>query len=189
MKIIIGLGNPGAEYSNTRHNIGFNIIDNFAKKKQLEFVFKPWFNSEIAEYIHNQEKIILCKPSTFMNNSGEAVLKLKQFFKIENQDILVIYDDIDLKLGKIKIYQKGGAGTHNGMKSIISKIGSEFPRLRCGIESRGVSSPEQQATSSFVLSNFTPDETEIALNLINKATKALESILKNGYEKTMNGYN
>ena len=190
MKLIVGLGNPGPKYENTRHNAGYMIIDIFAKQLNAD-EFKPEkkFNSLLSTVEHNDEKILLAKPTTFMNLSGQSVLAISQFYKIDPSNIWVIYDDVDLPLGQIRIRKDGGPGTHNGMESIITNIGQNFPRFRFGIESRGVTSPEQQDISSFVLSPFTNEELEIVKKTLKKAAEALKTVLEEGIIEAMNKYN
>lgn len=164
MKIIIGLGNIGAKYLNTRHNCGFLAIDALAeelvkKGAEVRFEEEKKLKSAIAKIIYKDETILLVKPLTFMNLSGEAVTAILSFYKAPLENLAVIYDDIDLPLGKVRIREKGSAGTHNGMRDILEKLGTEnFQRIRIGIESRGESAPEQQDLHSFVLSNFTDEE-------------------------------
>ncbi len=133
MKLIVGLGNPGRQYADTKHNIGFMVVDYLAGKLGIK-VDKIKFKSIIGEGFVGTEKIVLAKPQTYMNLSGEAVLDMVQWYKPEPQDMLVIFDDMDLPLGKLRLRMKGSAGGHNGMKSIIYLVQSdEFPRLRIGI--------------------------------------------------------
>ena len=132
MKIIVGLGNPGKEYENTKHNLGFMFIDYLISKYNLgnEKKFK---NSKILETKINEEKVVLAKPQTYMNLSGNAVIELKTWYKVENNDILIVYDDFDILFGNVRFREKGSAGTHNGMKDIVNKLSStEIPRLRIG---------------------------------------------------------
>jgi len=173
MKIIVGLGNPGKEYANTRHNAGFMALDALHKKLNAEdWKEESKFKAEIASATVNGEKVLLVKPTTFMNLSGEAVTKILSFYKIDLEDLTVIYDDIDLPTGTIRIRDKGSAGTHNGMKSIIQLLGSEeFKRIRIGTESRGELAPEQQDTSSYVLSDFGKEEKVLI-------DKAIEEIIE-----------
>ncbi|MCF7906511.1 aminoacyl-tRNA hydrolase [Patescibacteria group bacterium] len=155
MKIIIGLGNPDKKYNNTRHNIGFFILDNFLEKNLNSFSsFKKEkkFKSYISEGFLNNEKIILSKPLTYMNNTGDSVFLLKEYFNLENEDICVIQDDKDLEFGKIKFKKDSGSGGHNGIKSIIEKIsGNDFYRIKIGIKNEKV---EKMDTADFVLSKF-----------------------------------
>lgn len=191
MKLIVGLGNPGKEYEKSRHNVGFMIVDELQKNLKFDNFHKETkFDAEMSIGILKEEKIILAKPLTFMNLSGESIMKIVQFYKIPVEEVLVVYDDLDLKLGEIRIRKKGGPGTHNGMKSIVETLGSEdFPRLRVGIESRGVSSPLQQETTSFVLSSFVKEEESIIKKTAEKALNALKIALTEGLEKAMNSFN
>ncbi len=160
MKIIVGLGNPGSKYQNNRHNTGFMALDALQEKLETtDWKEESKFKAMISETVTKGEKTLLVKPLTFMNLSGEAVTKILNFYKADLQDLTVIYDDLDLPTGTIRIREKGSAGTHNGMKSIIQLLGAEeFKRIRIGIESRGTLASEQQDTSSFVLSDFGNEE-------------------------------
>jgi peptidyl-tRNA hydrolase, PTH1 family len=190
MILIAGLGNPGEKYQHNRHNIGFMIINNIADNYHADFKLKPKFNAEIAEINDlKYDKILLVKAHTFMNNSGEAIEKIAGFYKIPKNHIWVIVDDLDLKLGKVRILKNGGPGTHNGMKSIVEKIGTQFPRFRFGIESRGLSSPTEQETASFVLSDFSKTEQKTLEEIINKAGSIINYALENGLDTAMNQYN
>src|SRR3989338_922255 len=159
---IIGLGNVGKEYGGTRHNAGFILVDQL----QQSWKFPEWKEEKklkalISSGTYQEQKIILVKPTTFMNLSGEAVSLVTNFYKIAPENTWVTYDDMDLPLGKIRIRTDGSAGTHNGMKSILQHLPTiNFPRIRIGIESRGVEHgmPEQMDTSDFVLSKFTAKE-------------------------------
>lgn len=191
MKLIVGLGNPGKEYENSRHNAGFMVVEETHKL----FGASDWkqdkkFKAHIAECTVKGEKIILAKPVTFMNLSGESVAPIATFYKIEPKDILVIFDELDVPFGQIRLRKSGGPGTHNGMKSIVEKLGSkEFPRLRFGIESRGLTAPEQQDTTSFVLSPFTKEEQDTLKQTIKNAAKSIETFLTEGLESAMNKFN
>ncbi len=175
MKIIVGLGNPGPKYGKTRHNAGFMTIQAlFEKLEGKEWKESTKFKSLIAEVQLNGEKTLLVKPLTMMNLSGQAVAKILNFYKESPENLTVIYDDLDLPLGTIRIREKGSAGTHNGMKSIIQELGAEeFQRIRLGIESRGEIAPEQQDTSSYVLSDFTKEEEPIIKKSIEEALEEL----------------
>jgi PTH1 family peptidyl-tRNA hydrolase len=132
MYIIAGLGNPGKEYANTRHNSGYMALEYLAEKLNVK-LNKLKFNSVYGETSVNGEKVMLVKPVTYMNRSGLALGEIIRFYKVPTENLIVIYDDIDIPLGTLRIRPKGSAGTHNGMKSIISSLGSEFPRIRIGI--------------------------------------------------------
>ncbi|HCW32275.1 MAG: peptidyl-tRNA hydrolase, peptidyl-tRNA hydrolase, PTH1 family [Candidatus Peregrinibacteria bacterium GW2011_GWE2_39_6] len=180
MKVIIGLGNPGKQYELTRHNLGFMAVEELRKElKGGGFRTEAKFKAEICRLEFSGEKIILVRPQTFMNLSGEAVRLLKHFYKISNEDIWVVYDDVDLPLGVLRIREDGSAGTHNGMKSIIQTTASEvFPRFRLGIESRGVLSPGQQEIASFVLEPFRNEELPQVREGIDLFVKAVVLALK-----------
>jgi PTH1 family peptidyl-tRNA hydrolase len=184
MKIIVGLGNIGEKYIRTRHNCGFIVIDNFLEAiKKEENQKSEWkeesklkaFTSKIS---YQNETLLLAKPTTLMNRSGESIKNIMNFFKEPIENLIVIYDDIDLPLGEIRIREKGSAGTHNGMKSVIENLGSkEFIRIRIGIESRGSLTSEKQEISSYVLSNFTENEVPLLKASVEKAIKELKKII------------
>ena len=177
MKLLVGLGNPGSEYKNTRHNIGFSIIDNAADK--LEIISeKNRFDSCIIEAKHSSNKVLLMKPQTFMNNSGVAVSKVVNFYKIPLENIIVFHDDIDLDFGKIKFKMGGGHGGHNGLRSIDQHIGKYYYRLRYG-----VGRPFDKAqVSSYVLGNFTADEKTKNIKIIDSIVCNLSLIIDGEYE-------
>ncbi|MDD3887471.1 MAG: aminoacyl-tRNA hydrolase [Patescibacteria group bacterium] len=160
MKIIIGLGNPGEKYNNTRHNVGFQTLNILAKKLDLNFSLEKKFNAEIAQTTLKDEKTILAKPQTFMNNSGLSVQALVSFYKIDpKKDLIIIYDDIDLLIGEIRTSGQSSGG-HNGMQSIIQSLGTnEIKRFRIGI----LNLPKEQIskTSNYVLGNFSKKEQDI----------------------------
>ena len=166
MRIIVGLGNIGEKYEQTRHNAGFLFLDFFEKHLKAQGIELTWkmeekFKAIIGKLKLNNEDILLVKPITFMNLSGESIQKILNFYKETTENLIVIYDDIDLPLGKIRFRENGSAGTHNGMKSVIQQLGTEnFKRLRIGIESRGEITPKEQDLHSFVLSHFTEPEAE-----------------------------
>ena len=189
MKLIVGLGNPGPKYENTRHNVGYLVLDKLSEIIDAEESKSGKFDALISSANTNDDKTILAKPTTYINLSGRAVQQLTQFYKISPEDVWIIYDDIDLPIGQIRIRKKGGPGTHNGMKSIVDHIGQNFPRFRVGIESRGESAPEQQDISSFVLSPFTKEEEETAQEAIEKAANAVKYALDHGLEEAMNKFN
>lgn len=174
MKIIVGLGNPGKEYENTKHNLGFMFLDYLNKNNNLG-KFKKFKSSEIVECNINGQKVIFAKPQTYMNLSGKAVVELKNFYKVENSDILIVYDDFDIMFGNIRFREKGSAGTHNGMKDIVAKIGSnEIPRLRIGT---GGLKKEKEEVISFVLSKFSKSDLEETRNIFEEALLKLQEFL------------
>lgn len=183
MKLIVGLGNPGRQYAATRHNVGFMVLDELARRHRIP-VAKRIGRSVTGQGQIGDEDVILVKPLTYMNLSGEAVSHLLRRMKIKPEDIIVVYDDVDLPLGKLRLRPKGSAGTHNGMKSIIGHVGSNaFPRLRVGIGSiRG-------EAVDFVLSKFKRSEQPVMKAAIEDAASALEMVLTDGLEPAMNRFN
>ncbi|MBI4790971.1 MAG: aminoacyl-tRNA hydrolase [Chloroflexi bacterium] len=184
MKLIVGLGNPGARYAHSRHNAGFMIVDRFARVHELDFARKR-FNALIAEGKVGGQRVMVAKPQTFMNSSGEAVGKLFGFYKIAPHDLLIIYDDLDLPLGKIRLRANGSSGGHHGMESIIARIGtSDFPRLRAGI-----GRPNPDADIDHVLSNFEAAERDVINETFARAAQAIDVWLADGIDKAMNRHN
>ena len=185
MYIIIGLGNPGLKYANTRHNIGFMAIDALAEKYKVSMTKKE-HQSITGSFILDGEKVLLVKPQTFMNNSGECVGPMADYYHVPHENILVIYDDIDLELGRIRVRSQGSAGTHNGMKSIIAHLGAgDFPRLRLGIGFK----PPQWDLANFVLAKFSDDEIEVVEKMCETTKGALEYFVTKGIEVMMNRVN
>lgn len=170
MKLIVGLGNIGYEYENTRHNIGFIFLDNYLSKIGLSNLKREGFKSE---YIKHNE-VFFQKPLTYMNNSGQAISELANYYKIKPCDIYVIYDDKDLELGKIRIRNKGSSGGHNGIKSIISHLGENFNRIKIGIGSN-----KNKDVISHVLGKFTIDEIEIIHQKKNIINNLIDDIINN----------
>ena len=183
MFLIVGLGNPGKEYENTRHNIGFNAIDVIAKKYKIE-LNRIKFKGIYGEAFIGGEKVILLKPSTYMNLSGESVRSVMDFYKISEEDVLVIYDDISLEVGRLRIRDKGSAGGHNGIKSIISHMGTEdFARIKIG-----VGQPKGDLVN-YVLGNFAKEEKRILDEVLETVVLAAEVIIKEDAKEAMNKYN
>lgn len=184
MKIIVGLGNIGEKYENTRHNVGFMFIDELINEieeklgQKVTLEENPKFKAEINKISYEGNDILLVKPTTFMNLSGESISKILNFYKETPANLFVIYDDVDIPLGKIRIRNTGSAGTHNGMKSVIQQLGTEdFTRIRIGIESRGISSPKQQDISDFVLSGFKKEEFSEVKKAIEEGINELKKLL------------
>ena len=166
MYLIVGLGNPGKQYDMTRHNIGFHTIDYIADKYGAKLT-KLKFKAVYGEATISGEKVYLVKPQTYMNLSGDAVIKLKNWYKVDNNDILVIYDDFDIPFESVRYRDSGSAGTHNGMKDIVNKLATkDIPRLRIGT---GGLKKENQEVISFVLSKFSKDELDELNNVFEKA--------------------
>lgn len=183
--IVVGLGNPGKKYDGTRHNVGFDVIDILANRYNVN-VNKIKFKSVYGETNIGNKKVLLVKPQTFMNNSGEAVLEISKFFKVPIENILVVVDDIDIGFGSLRIRAKGSAGSHNGMKSIVYLLQSDkFPRVKMGIGRQ----EEGRDLANFVLGRFSKEE-QITINeLLEKAADSVESIIKEGVSSSMNKYN
>ncbi len=189
MKLIVGLGNPGVQYQFTRHNIGFRVLERFAARNAGgETKWRSGFSSRFFRYRMKEEDIFLLKPQTYMNLSGRAVKEITDYYGMKRHQLIVIYDDIHLPLGRIRIRKKGSAGGHNGVESVIQLLNSEdFPRLRIGI--RNDELLEHQDYASFVLSCFLAEEERMLENIITRASKALEDILIYGYDYAMRQYN
>ena len=185
MYVVVGLGNPGKQYENTRHNIGFNVIDILSKEYDIP-VTKIKHKALIGEGRIGPEKVLLVKPQTYMNLSGETLIDIYKYYKVDLSNIIVIYDDIDLDVGKIRIRKKGSGGTHNGMRSIVKCLGStEFPRVRIG-----VSKPMPgQDLADFVLSRFRKEELENLDTGLEKAYNAVDCIIRENIDMSMNKYN
>jgi peptidyl-tRNA hydrolase, PTH1 family len=197
MIIIIGLGNPGEQYKNTRHNVGFIAIDEFAKKNNFpEFKLQKKSYALVSEKpfdsAQGDEQIILVKPQTFMNDSGKAVHALTTHYKLQTTNLIVIHDDIDLPIGKIKIIEERGSAGHKGVESIIKAIGNDgLVRFRIGIASPAEALAKEGKIKAvkLVLKNFSNDEQKIIDETIQKASNALDLFIKEGLDRAMNEYN
>jgi PTH1 family peptidyl-tRNA hydrolase len=181
MNILVGLGNPGRKYSDTKHNFGFWVLNRFAEKRSLTF------QAGKGDYLLAKKGDLICiKPASFMNNSGMPVLDVKQFFKAESQQILVVYDDIDLPLGTLRFRNGGGTGGHKGIESIIYQTQSEnFNRLRIGIATEDDMRPAER----YVLTPFRPGQKENVNEMIEKASEGIEYYLSHDIKETMNKFN
>ncbi|UMZ75272.1 aminoacyl-tRNA hydrolase [Natranaerofaba carboxydovora] len=185
MNLIVGLGNPGVKYKETRHNVGFMVVEEVAKRNE-EKIDQSKYKSIYGQVLIENEKAFLIKPMTYMNKSGESLIQWKNFYKIENKNILVIYDDMDMEEGKIKIKPQGGAGGHRGLASIINCLGSEqIPRLKIGI---GKPKPPIQP-SDYVLQKFNDEELEVIKQVIGQAARAAEEFCYKPLEDIMTKYN
>lgn len=186
MKLVVGLGNPGAEYQHTRHNIGFDVVTCLAKR-QAAALKKGWFYPGWrAETLCGGEVAQLVLPSTFMNRSGEAVWKAMRRWKIDVENVVVVFDDVEVALGALKVRKKGSAGTHNGMRSVIDWLQSEdIARVRVGVGPR----PAEQKMIDFVLGRFRADEDLKVEKVVERAADAVESLFSAGAEKTMSRFN
>ena len=186
MYLVIGLGNPGRQYEMTRHNIGFHTIDYIADKYRVK-VNKLKYKALYGECNIDGEKVLLIKPQTYMNLSGESVIDFVNFFKIDVENIIVISDDISLETGRIRVRAKGSAGGHNGLKSIIYHLQKDnFPRVKMGV---GAPQHEGYDLADYVLGRFTKDEIPVMEEAIKKAALSVDEIIKNGAQSAMNKYN
>ena len=185
MYIIVGLGNPEPEYARTRHNMGFDVINKLAQKNDIH-LNKTKFKAIYGTGIINDEKVILIKPQTYMNNSGESVIEFVNFYKEPLENLIVIYDDMDTEISKIRVRQKGGPGSHNGMKSVISYLNTEeFPRIRVGI-----GKPiEEYDKINYVIGHITDEEYVKLQEGENLAVNAVEYWIKHGIDNMMNKFN
>lgn len=184
MKIIVGLGNPGSEYSATRHNVGFMAIDALAERLGIHS-WKKRNQALVAEY-RGDEPVILVKPQTYMNLSGVAVGELARWYKVAAEDITVIFDDMDLPTGRLRLRMKGGSGGHRGIESLLTHLDKDsFGRIRIGVGRP----PAGWQVVDYVLSRFTPEEQPLLNEAILRTTEAVECVVKQGMNKAMNLYN
>ena len=186
MKLLVTLGNPGAKYKMTRHNAGFMFADMLAQKYSLEFSLNSKFDAEITKGNICDTQVMIAKPQTYMNLSGQSVRKIMNFYKIDINDLFVVFDDISLNLGVIRFRAKGSDGGHNGVKSVILETGSDkFNRLKFGIGPQ----PQYMKSESFVLSNFEKENLQLLESTIKMSIEAFEYYLKNGIQAAQNRYN
>jgi peptidyl-tRNA hydrolase, PTH1 family len=187
MKLIVGLGNPGREYRDTRHNVGFMVVDEIAQRHGLNWAMAP---SQVPDAFvvkkFGADPLLLAKPLTFMNRSGDAVAALSRYYDIAPADMLVVVDEVDLPFGRLRARARGSGGTHNGLRSLVQRLGStEFPRLRLGV-GRG---DERRDLADHVLSKFEREEQEALDQFIARAADAAEMFAVDGIAKVMNMYN
>ena len=183
MYLIVGLGNPGKEYDGTRHNIGFEAINYIANKYNIE-LNRIKFKGVFGEGFINNEKIILLKPTTYMNLSGESIREVINFYKIHTDNIIILYDDISLDVGRMRIREKGSAGGHNGIKSIISNLGTDvFPRIKIGVGGA------KGSLVSHVLGRFSQEELTVLTKTISATEEAVEMMIIKSIKDAMNKYN
>ena len=199
MKAIFGLGNPGPRYAGTRHNVGFAIVDELARRAEVQFESAPanalvakWRRDDGVRGFSRAEPVLLVKPLTFMNESGQAVGELARYYKIDILDLLIVVDEVQLPLGKLRARARGSAGGHNGLKSIIAHIGDGFPRLRVGV-GRGPVDPagsdERRDIADHVLSRFESGEREEVERMTARAADAADMFIASGIAAVMNGFN
>ena len=182
MKAIVGLGNPGREYAGTRHNIGFDVVDEVARRWHVQL--RPW--KAVADVVVVSVRgAVLVEPQTFMNLSGDAVSRLATFHKLTPADVLVVVDEVQLPLGRLRARRSGSAGGHNGLKSVIQHLGTEFPRLRIGV---GRGDPTWDL-ADHVLSRFARVERDIVVNAVSRAADAVELFVEDGLEAVMSRFN
>ncbi|HEV2985008.1 MAG TPA: aminoacyl-tRNA hydrolase [Vicinamibacterales bacterium] len=184
MKLIVGLGNPGAQYKGTRHNIGFAVIDEIARRASAGFESAP-ADAVIAKWRRPDGTALLAKPLTFMNLSGQAVGEIARYFKIDVADLLIVFDEAQLPLGKLRARARGSAGGHNGLKSVIAQLGDECPRLRIGV-GRG---EQERDLADHVLSRFEKEEAAEVERMTARAADAAEMFITSGIEAVMNAFN
>lgn len=182
--LIVGLGNPGRKYRGNRHNIGFMAVDRLAQAHGIQGG-KVQNKAIVADGRIAGKKVILAKPQTYMNASGDAVGPLASYYQIPHENILVIYDELDLPFGAIRLREKGGAGGHNGMKSIINHLGQDFPRMRLGIGRP----PGQMPPHAYVLQDFRPEELPLLNDILDEAVRAVETWLQDGIQLAMSRHN
>jgi PTH1 family peptidyl-tRNA hydrolase len=189
-QLVVGLGNPGAKYDRTRHNIGFEAIDALARTWQIGLAENRKFQGIFGEGLGSGgAKVRLLKPTTYMNNSGQAIRAVTDWYKLPSGSVLVIYDEMDLPVGKLRLRLSGSAGGHNGMKSAIAHLGTQtFPRLRIGIGSAKETHPDKDAVSH-VLGRFSESEAQVMAEVLQLVVGAVEYSLKHGIEKAMSLYN
>lgn len=186
MKVIIGLGNPGSKYIFTRHNAGFLVTSKLADKYNATFKFESKFNANVAKISIDSEDVYIIQPQTYMNLSGEAVIKFLTFYKIKPTDIIVVYDDISIDLGRIRYRGDGSDGGQKGIKSIIQLLGTNvFPRLKVGIGPQ----PKLLPSEAFVLQNFTTEEDVILDRVLDLCVESIEFTISNGIVNAQNLYN
>jgi peptidyl-tRNA hydrolase, PTH1 family len=185
MKLVVGLGNPGSEYRDTRHNIGFLVIDELARRWNTG-ASREQFDALVVKTVADGTPVMLVKPLTFMNLSGQAVAALAGYYKVEPADVLALTDDVALPLGRLRARREGGAGGHNGLKSLIEQLGTQsFPRLRLGV-GRG---DGRRDLADHVLGRFEADERETVSAAVLRAADATEMFLRDGIERAMNAFN
>lgn len=185
MYVIVGLGNPGDKYAQTKHNIGFMTVDYMAEQHNIK-LNKIKHKAVLGEGTIGGEKVLLVKPQTFMNLSGQSVMEIMNFYKVPIQNLIVIYDDIDLAVGRIRIRPSGSSGTHNGMRNIIYLLNNQdFPRVRIGIGKQ----PDYMDLGDYVLTRFGEEEKPLMAEAVKNSALAIEEIIKSGINAGMNKYN
>ena len=183
--LIVGLGNPGPQYKLNRHNVGFMVMDEIARELNETFG-RMQGNALVAQARHAEERLVLAKPQSYMNRSGSVVRSLKNFYKLPNERLLIVYDEVDLPMGTLRLRPDGGSAGHKGMRSIIENLGGQdFPRLRVGVGRP----PGRMQTPDYVLQDFSRQDQEELDFVLKRAAETVLSLAKNGIEATMNKYN
>ena len=182
--LVVGLGNPGRKYRDNRHNIGFKVADLLAERHGIS-LGRLEMRALVGKGAIAGRQIILAKPQTYMNESGQAIGQLLNYYDVPQSNLMVIYDEIDLPMGTLRLREKGGSGGHNGMKSVISHVGEDFPRLRLGVGRP----PGKMEAAAYVLRDFKGDDKEVAEAMVSAAADAVESFLADGIELAMNRFN
>jgi PTH1 family peptidyl-tRNA hydrolase len=184
--LIVGLGNPGSEYSRTRHNAGFLVVERLAERWQADWTYKKKFNAAVARVARGGKQVLLCRPHTYMNASGEAVRALRDYFDVPLTRLLVVVDDADLPFGQLRLRPGGSSGGHHGLESIAQQLGSrEYPRLRLGIGRQD----GRRDITDYVLGRFSSTELELVDTVLNAATNQVECWLDEGIQKAMSQFN
>ena len=198
MKLIAGLGNPGPKYKATRHNVGFEVVDELARRASITFESAPadaliarWRRGDVAHGVSRGDDVLLAKPMTFMNLSGQAIGELLRYFKIDVADLLVVVDEVQLPLARLRARMRGSAGGHNGLKSVIAHLGDDFSRLRLGVGRPGGAREERagRELGDHVLAKFDKDETGDVESMTARAADAAETFITSGIAAVMNQYN
>jgi len=186
VKLVVGLGNPGKAYGNTRHNAGFLVLDELAKRNAVRFK-RGWFSSaHTVKVVIGEEPVLLARPLTFMNHSGQAVAGLMRKRSLTVEDLIVVLDDVELAVGQVRVRRQGGAGGHNGLQSVIEHLGTrEFARVRVGVGPR----PAGEDLVDYVLGKFSRGELEKMMDVVKKAADAVENIIEDGLDSAMNRFN
>lgn len=179
MKLIVGLGNPGSEYTQTRHNIGFMVADELANHYHASFSTDKKLKADIAKFEYRDESILIAKPQTYMNLSGDSVRLVMDYYKVALEDVWVLSDDLDLEFGTVRIRQGGGSGGHNGLRDIIQKIGEDFVRFRVGIKNNLL---DRVSAEDFVLQKFNKEESAELPTIISKTSTIVIDVIENGVE-------
>jgi peptidyl-tRNA hydrolase, PTH1 family len=186
-RLMVGLGNPGRQYARTRHNAGFMALETWAQRARADWVFEKRFNAQMAWADADDRRVLLCRPETFMNASGEAVGAVAGFYRLALEQMLIVVDDADLPLGELRMRTQGSSGGHHGLESIEQQLGSrQFARLRVGI---GRNDPAQREITDYVLARFQPEETALLEMVLSRAADQMDCWVRHGAARAMNQFN